>query len=109
MRTSNEKVEELHRRMQNLKGKRLRKKMIITSSSVLAACVCIVILSAVFISQIPENSDINIRESMAASIFASDGILGYIVTALIAFTIGIAFSCFCIKLKKWYDHETRDD
>ena len=98
MRTSEEKVEELHRRMKNVKRQRMRRKMMIYSSSVLAACLCVVV-SAIMTSKAMNLTNVNAKESMTASIFASEGMLGYIVIALIAFTLGIAFTCFCKKLK----------
>jgi len=109
MRTSEEKVNELHRRMKNVKLQRMRRKIFISSSSVLAVCLCIVVVSAIAISRSPVLTNLTVKESMTASIFASKGMVEFIVIALIAFTLGVAFTCFCIRLKKWYDDEKRND
>ena len=109
MRTSEERVEELHRRMAEMKKKKQHRKMIISTLTVFAACLCLLILEASFISRMPLQTDVQIQESMTASIFASQGMLDHIVTAIIAFCLGIAFTCFCLRLKKWNDRDKHDD
>ena len=41
------------------------------------------------------------------SIFANSDILGYVVVGLIAFLLGISFTIFCIRLKKWNEDEKK--
>ena len=43
------------------------------------------------------------RES--ASIFTNNGILSYVIVGLIAFILGISFTIFCFRLKRWSNEE----
>ena len=95
--------------MAELKKKKQNRKLIISTSVAFAACLCLLILEAAFISGVQLKTDVYVQESMTASIFASQGMLGYIVTAIIAFCLGVAFSCFCLRLKKWNDRDKHDD
>ena len=40
-----------------------------------------------------------------ARILSDSAILGYMIVGLVAFILGISFTIFCFRLKKWIDEE----
>ena len=42
-----------------------------------------------------------VMEGMNASLFATAGVLGYVVTGILAFLLGIAVTVLCFRLRMW--------
>ncbi len=96
MRTSEERINELHRRMDAMNVRRYR---LVTAAS-FAACLLIVVIMAVVVSRLPlQQSGENVVGAMA-SIFAEQAYLGYIVIAILAFCLGSMVTVFCFRIRK---------
>lgn len=100
MRTSDERVRELHQRMETLTEKRNNRQFIIQSAAICTACLAVVIALALIIAKLPVLAPEAAESMAAASIFASHTTLGYIVIALLAFCLGALVTAFCFRVKR---------
>ena len=85
MRTSEERVQELHRRMNAMEKAKRRHRVQLMCAAACTACLAITIAMALVIASLPIQSPSEITGSAAASIFADNASLGYVVVALLAF------------------------
>ena len=109
MRTSEERLKELHNRMDILEQKKKRRSFRLYCAAASAICLAAAVLIALGISRISiKTPDVN-QSAAAASIFAEHAILGYVVTAVIALCLGILLTIFCFRLKKHMDEDREDD
>ena len=109
MRTSEERIDELHRRMailQRGKIKRRFRTVILTTS---AACIAAVVCIALYISRISADVPVINQGNITASIFADNNALGYIVVAIIALCLGVLLTIFCFRMKSMADEGAADD
>lgn len=107
MRTSEERVGELHRRMKQRREERLVRGVRLTSAAVFALCFLLTVSAAFWISVLsPETT--GSASGAAASIFADHGILGYAVIAIVAFCLGTAATLLCFRLKRRYGEKDDD-
>ena len=107
MRTNEERIAEMHRRAAELeKNRRERVAKVLSFSSVAASLVMIIGLSF-YIPHVMGTVNISgmarVTEGMNASLFATAGVLGYMVTGILAFLLGIAVTVLCFRLKMWKD------
>ena len=110
MRTPEERVEELHRRMDALKRAKARRKYYAVCASACAACLILAVALALIVSQIPVNPTDTAAGSVTASVFADHVALGYILVAVVALCLGVLVTVFCFRLKRQMDErEKRDD
>ena len=100
MRTSEERIAELHRRMDALKQARALRKYRLTCAAACAAALIITVLTALGISRLPVQVNDPVSGGVTASVFAGNTALGYIVTALIALCLGVLVTVFCFRLKR---------
>ena len=100
MRTSEERVEELHHRMKSLERERNRRRYTIMCAAALSACLVITVSMAFVISMTTVQSPTAYSGGVSASIFADHGALGYVITALLAFCLGATVTIFCFRLQK---------
>lgn len=107
MRTSEQRVEELHRRMDNLKKERSSRRYKLQCAAAFAACLAITVAMALIIAGTPFQSPAAGSDSISASIFANNTALGYVVVALLAFCLGALVTVFCFRLRK-HREENRD-
>lgn len=100
MRTSEQRIKELHCRMDTLRQtKALRKYRLICAAACTAALV-ITVLMALGVSGLPVQSGETASGGVTASVFAGHEALGYIVTALIALCLGALVTVFCFRLRQ---------
>ena len=97
---SEERVQELHRKMAVLQKKKAQKAIMIQTAVAFAACLALAITSAVMIARLPVAYSVGVPGSMTGSVFAENGALGYIMVAIISLCLGIAFTLFCVLLRK---------
>ena len=109
MRTSEERVEELHRRMNTVREKELRRRAYTMYTAAGAIGLSVVILLALMVSRLPVAVQTIDPGGTAASIFADNAALGYVVIAIVAFALGIFLTILCFRLKKRMDKEKHDD
>ncbi len=100
MRTSEERVKELHRRMEDRQWTRRHRQYVIGSVTACAACLMITIILAFSVAGMPAGSPIAGSDSYTASIFTNYSALGYVVVALVAFCLGALVTVFCFRLRE---------
>lgn len=106
---SDERIEELHRRMRILKKKRAHRVLMLEYTATFAACVTLAVLSGLLISKLPAMSIQGVPGTMTGSVFSEGAALGYIMVALVSVCLGISFTIFCILLKKRMKKEEGDN
>ncbi len=108
MRTSEQRVEELHLRMNARRKTRARQRRLV---SVLVFCVCLGISTvfSVWAARVPQQSGDSAKSTSAASIFSNHAVGGYVAVALLAFCLGALATGLCLRLKKQRDREGRPD
>ena len=100
MRTSEERVQELHRRMEDLQWSRRHRQYVIASIMACAACLVIAIILAISVAGLPAGNPIADSGNYTASIFTDYSALGYVVVALVAFCLGALVTIFCFRLRE---------
>ena len=108
MRTSEQRVEELHLRMSKRRRTKLRRTRLV---SVLILCLCLGVSTAfsVWVSGVPRQSRNTAENLSAASILSNNTIGRYAAVALLAFCLGVLATILCQRLKKRRDEEGRPD
>ena len=109
MRTSEERVQELHRRMNAMKEAKSRRRVRFVCAAACAACLTMTVMLALIIARLPYQAPNDITGSAAASIFVDHASLGYVVVALLAFCLGILVTIFCFRMKKHMKEKQDDD
>lgn len=108
MRTSEERVAELHRLMDQRKKEKSLRKYRLQSTAACAACLAITVVMALVIAQTPfQNPDAG-SHGVSASIFANHALLGYVVVGLLAFFLGALVAIFCSRMRKHMEDEDHD-
>ena len=110
MRTSEERVAELHRRMDALRHARAIRRYRLTCAAAYAACLAITVLLALGISRLPAQPNATAPGGMMGSMFTQNGTLGYIVVAVLALCLGALVTALCYRMKRrMEDGEKRND
>ena len=107
MRTSEERVEELHRRMDQMKRERAHRRYILLCAASCAACLAITVILALVIAGTPFRSPGTESAAISASMFTDHSALGYVAAALPAFCLGALVTVFCFRIRKHM--EDKDD
>ena len=107
MRTNEERLEAMHKRTSELRAERKRRRSYISSVAGAVASVVFIIALSIYMPSIAQNITASADTGMRGSIFANSDILGYVVIGLVAFLLGISFTIFCFRLKKWSDDEKK--
>lgn len=109
MRTSEERIHELHDRMNTLTETKNRRRFTMVSAAAFTVCLAITVAMALMIARLPVRTPGDIGESAAASIFAEHEALGYVVIALLAFCLGALVTILCFRIKKHMEEKQTDD
>ena len=109
MRTSEERIEELHRRMSMRRQEKARRRDAAISASAICAGLAVAVLLAVVIARVPVQAPNAAAAAATASIFADRMALGYVVVALLAFCLGALVTVFCFRMKKHREEKPSDD
>ena len=107
MRTSEERVEELHRRMGKMRQDRSRSQYRRITAAVCAVCLALTILLALAIAGLPVRAADGDSGAATASMFADRPVLGYVVVSVIAFCLGTAATVFCFRLRRQTELENQ--
>lgn len=99
MRTSEERIEELHRRMDALKQAKALRKYRLTCAAACTVAMIVTVLMALGVSRLPVQSNETAPGSVTASIFAGHEAVGYVVIALVALCLGVLVTIFCFRMK----------
>lgn len=108
MRTSEERVAELHRRMKSVRQAERRKQYLQMGALVSAAWVILLFIS-VAISRLPVQPAGVGSDGMTASIFASSSALSYIMVSLAGLCLGALVTVFCYRMKRHMEEEDKRD
>ena len=109
MRTSEERVEELHHRMNTIKQTRAHRRYMMTCAAAAFVCLVIVISVALIVSRLPVQSETALAGSMSASIFAGHEALGYVIVAIVSLCLGVLVTVLCFRLKRRMDSEEKQN
>lgn len=109
MRTSDERIAELHKRMDTLKKEKDLRVFRIWNTVAVAAAFALAIGLAVLIAKLPFKMPETEMSGAAASIFAENEALGIIVAAILAFTLGVMVTVLCFRLKKHQEEKQNND
>lgn len=109
MRTSEERIRELHRRMNAMEKAGNRRRYRLICAAAFAACLVITVVLASVIAQLPIQAPGEGTGGAAASIFADHAVLGYVVIALLAFCLGTLATVFCFRVKKHMKEQENND
>ena len=107
MRTSEERVAELHRRMEAMKRAKACRKYVQTCTTACAACLVVTVLLALGVSRLPLSTHNGSAGGATASIFAGTQALGYIVVALLAFILGAMVTVLCYRMRRHMEKEEK--
>ena len=109
MRTSEQRVQELHRRMNAMEKARGRRRYQLVCAAACAACLAITVVMALAVSEPTIQSPGELPGSAAANLFADHASLDYVVVALLAFCLGVLVTVFCFRMKKRMKERQSDD
>ena len=109
MRTSEDRTRELHRRMDRMKKDRCRRQFRVRAAAVFAVCFAIAAAAALMAAGLRIRVPSGVTGAAAASIFAGHAMLGRVVTALLAFGLGVLATIFCFRMKKHMEETEKDD
>ncbi len=99
VRTNEERVEEMHRRMEELEKSRARRRTVIGNTAVYTACLTAAVVLALVIFRLPYRAPAPGTGGMTASIFSDHQALGYVMVALAAFCLGALGTVLCFRLR----------
>jgi glycerol uptake facilitator-like aquaporin len=108
MRTSEERIEELHRRMKAMEEKKGRRIYVLKCTAAFAACFAVTVAVALMIANAPVIDPDIAPDTASASIFTEHSALGYVVVAAIAFILGAFVTIFCYRIRK-HSEDKNDD
>ena len=100
MRTSEGRVDELHRRMESMRQRRSSRQYLLRCTAVCAVCLILALGIAYLVASNTVKTPEAEEGMLTASIFTDNKSLGYVVTAIIAFCLGTAFTVFCFLTRK---------
>ena len=109
MRTSEELVQELHRRMDEMELSANRRKFYVKVTAAGSVCLAAVVVLALMIWQLPVQTPVGVAGNAVASIFADNAALGYVTVALLAFCLGVFVTVFCYRMKRHMEEDRPDD
>lgn len=105
MRSNEERVEAVRRRVAEIERQKRRQKSWIAAVSAVAACLAVIIGLSLFMPGISESLAAGnyANYATAAGIFTSDAAIGYIIIGLLAFVLGVCVTILCFKLKAFQE------
>ncbi len=108
MRTSEERLDELHRRMDKRTSNKKSCDYILRSAAVCIAGLAITVACALLIAKAPYSNPGAAESGIPGSIIATQSVLGYIVIGILAFCLGTIVTIFCFRLRKHLEEKDDD-
>ena len=109
MRTTDERMDMIHNKVQDIKRKERRRKVALLSTLCIACPVILVAVSLLIGGAVPKGMKASYNyNGMAASLLANSPFLTLVVIAVVAFLLGITATLLCYKimdLKKLSDDD----
>lgn len=109
MRTYDERVEELHRRMTTRKEGKGHRRYLVQSGALGTVCLAMTVMLALLVARTPFQDPEMVGSGVTASIFADHAAFGYIVVALVAFCLGTLVTVFCFRLRMHMEEKSDAD
>ena len=104
MHTNEERIDRMHSRAAELCKEKMKRKTRAVQAATFSLCFAASVFVAEYIYSVKDRiTGITVTKSLSASVFSDSGIIGAIVTAIIAFLLGISVTVFCYRLKKRQD------
>ena len=100
MMTSEERVLELHRRMNNYTQEKRNRSFRVVNVMAFAACLALTFALAGMIAAVPSFTTGISEGNATASLFTEHEALGYMIIAMIAFCLGSMVTIFCYRIRK---------
>ncbi len=110
MRSTEERLAQLHIRADRLARVRRTKRFAFTCAG--AGLSCAVFLAALIFavySAEPASADLTVSPALTASILVRGGALGCVLISIAAFSLGVVFTVFCYRLKRRMTEKDRKD
>lgn len=112
MRSNEERVTAVRRRVAQIERQKRHRKNRIIALAAMAACLVVIVGASFALPGISEKMIIGgyAGYETAASIFSDSAAVGYIIIGLLAFVLGVCVTVLCFKLRKFRkkDEETED-
>lgn len=109
MRTTEERIAAVHQKAAELETESRKKRVrIMQSASVAAGLICIVLMAFFMPDTTAMLNAPTAAENMRGSIFAENGVLGFIVIGILSFLLGVSVTVFCFRLRKWRDAQDKE-
>jgi len=108
MRTNEERLTAVHARASELRREKRAKQTRLWGAAGVLLCLALAAAPAMWMPRFAAMLS-GAPDTMSASIFAENGALGYLVTALLAFLLGVSATMFCLHLRKWREEKDRED
>ena len=108
MRTSEERLDELHRRMDKRTRDKKSRDFMLRSAAVCIAGLAITVACAFLIAKAPYRNPGAAESGIPGSIIATRSVLGYIVIGILAFCLGAMVTIFCFRLRKHLEEKDDD-
>ena len=110
MRTNEERLAAMHRRAAKLEREKYKKQTFAAGTVTIAVCAVLIVFLAVLLPRSGAGISIgSAAPGLGGSIFASSGMLAYIVIAIVAFLLGVCITVFCFRLRKWRESMKNED
>jgi len=104
MRTNEERIAVIHKRAAEIeKANRHNRVRFLQMTSLTVGLLVVIALAFAVPNALPETVPSMVTESMRGSMFAENGMLGFIVIGILSFFLGVSVTVFCFRLKKWRD------
>ena len=106
MRSTDEQLQEIMRRTELIKEKRIIKKAILTDA--LASCVCLALLIAVavYLPNLAPALNVN-AETQYGSLLIAAPYIGYVIVGFLALALGICVALLCVHWRKWKERKQK--
>ena len=110
MRSHEERVAEVKRRIAAKEREKRRRRNVITMASAAAACLALIVGCACVMPAFAVRSQAGSYSGFetAGSVFHSSAALGYIVIGLLAFLLGVCVTVLCFRLRQMNREDTQD-
>ena len=107
MRTNEERIEMMHQRASQIDRENRDRRIKAIQTGAFSLVFALVIVLAFAVHHLAEfDVEGSIPDGMIASVFARNEVLGYVVTATIAFLLGVCVTVFCFHLKRYNDRRS---
>lgn len=108
MLTNKERIDEMHRRVEQMQAEKRNRITRISGIAAAVACVAVIVAVGIVMPEWTDQIVTSANESMRASMFSDSTALSFIIIGILGFALGICFTAFCFRLKKWQDDKKAD-